>query len=481
MRWIVLYGLTGICFFGCNKNNDEHTDLPWDSEPFCGDGILDDGEVCDDGDLNSDQVKDVCRTNCTWFRCGDAVLDTDESCDDGGLLGGDGCSGFCIVETGTAEVEPNDHPQSGQDVVDRETIHGSLTDFDVDCFRFDIPEYGWIGGEVLPDLGEDCHSDHVLTVRNANNSVLATSFADPSTGACAFIEPLNDSDLQYMPEGSYALCIEGMLGSKVNSYSLVASVGDDSCDQEFPIPDGVDQDGDGIPDGCEDDDDNDGFLDSIDNCPNIPNSSTMAVWMTPEKGHFNRWLISGPYNGTDSPGDECEPALQAVTYFSDGEVTPAISDEVPGVPWRVAYEPDDRISFLDYYGGTTPREAYAVSWFFMPEEREGVLSMGADDGFRVWLDGEQIDSIPTCQGVSPDQYQWPVTLTTGWHRLTARVRDHGGSWGLMARILHEDGSTPMNDLELSIHPYGRWIDNQNDTDNDNIGDVCDPKPNDPDE
>jgi cysteine-rich repeat protein len=49
--------------------------------PFCGDGVVDAGELCDDGEENSDMTPDACRTNCTPPFCGDAVTDSTEECD----------------------------------------------------------------------------------------------------------------------------------------------------------------------------------------------------------------------------------------------------------------------------------------------------------------------------------------------------------------------------------------------------------------
>jgi cysteine-rich repeat protein len=37
----------------------------------------------------------ACRTNCTVPRCGDGILDGGEVCDDGNVIGGDGCSVDC--------------------------------------------------------------------------------------------------------------------------------------------------------------------------------------------------------------------------------------------------------------------------------------------------------------------------------------------------------------------------------------------------
>jgi uncharacterized repeat protein (TIGR01451 family) len=68
--------------------------------PECGDGIIDDGEECDDGENNSDTDPDACRTDCTLPFCGDGVLDpgNGEECDDGNNVDGDGCSATCQDE-----------------------------------------------------------------------------------------------------------------------------------------------------------------------------------------------------------------------------------------------------------------------------------------------------------------------------------------------------------------------------------------------
>ena len=108
---------------------------------LCGNGTLDEGEQCDDGNnvsgdyCSSDcqkiigscgdgriqfsvEVCDVggpcgtqyCTNNCQTFTgtCGDGIKQTPEGCDDGNTVSGDGCSDSCTLEgspwqcTGTA-------------------------------------------------------------------------------------------------------------------------------------------------------------------------------------------------------------------------------------------------------------------------------------------------------------------------------------------------------------------------------------------
>jgi cysteine-rich repeat protein len=62
---------------------------------ICGDGIVDIGEECDDGNLDN---TDACPNDCTLPFCGDAVIEGDEICDDGNIFSGDGCSSACLPE-----------------------------------------------------------------------------------------------------------------------------------------------------------------------------------------------------------------------------------------------------------------------------------------------------------------------------------------------------------------------------------------------
>ncbi len=61
----------------------------------CGNGILDMGEQCDDGNTVDG---DGCEADCTATRrCGNGIKDTGEACDDGNQTPGDGCENDCTA------------------------------------------------------------------------------------------------------------------------------------------------------------------------------------------------------------------------------------------------------------------------------------------------------------------------------------------------------------------------------------------------
>lgn len=66
------------------------------SEESCGNGIVDPGEGCDDGNtVPEDGCSDVCQTETT---CGNGLLDSGEMCDDCNATAGDGCSFDCVSD-----------------------------------------------------------------------------------------------------------------------------------------------------------------------------------------------------------------------------------------------------------------------------------------------------------------------------------------------------------------------------------------------
>jgi len=60
--------------------------------PKCGNGIVELGELCDDGNAND---LDECTTHCGPTSCGDGVVQTGEQCDDGNRDDGDACLSSC--------------------------------------------------------------------------------------------------------------------------------------------------------------------------------------------------------------------------------------------------------------------------------------------------------------------------------------------------------------------------------------------------
>jgi cysteine-rich repeat protein len=87
--------------------------------PGCGNGFVEPGETCDDGNTVTENCDyglmscEVCGSSCVFTGgitsyCGDNIFDpANEGCDDGDVTptSGDGCSATCTIETGFACIE----------------------------------------------------------------------------------------------------------------------------------------------------------------------------------------------------------------------------------------------------------------------------------------------------------------------------------------------------------------------------------------
>jgi cysteine-rich repeat protein len=100
----------------CDDGNQLDFDLcnsTCTSNEACGNGVVDAFEVCDDGNRTSG---DGCSAACDSFEtCGNGVIDSGEACDDGNQFDGDGCDSTCTSDEscGNAVLDPGEECDDG--------------------------------------------------------------------------------------------------------------------------------------------------------------------------------------------------------------------------------------------------------------------------------------------------------------------------------------------------------------------------------
>jgi cysteine-rich repeat protein len=121
----------------------------------CGNGVLEPGEKCDDGPLNSDTHPDACRTNCKLSGCGDGVLDAGEECEDDGSS--ESCTWDCLLIGVCGDGLLGPYEQCDDGAANSDTLPGACR---ADCVAHRC-------GDAVTDPGEACDGEPGCTLQCA--------------------------------------------------------------------------------------------------------------------------------------------------------------------------------------------------------------------------------------------------------------------------------------------------------------------------
>ncbi len=250
----------------------------------CGNGVLNAGEICDDGNtINGDGCETTCRRTdgqpCTMDNqchsgvcdpdsgtcepanvCGNGEVENAEVCDDGNSTDGDGCNTDCKLSD-TEECDDDTDCSSGVCDPDSDT-----------CEPANVCGNGATEGAEICDDGNSTDGDGCNTDCKLSDTEECDDDDDCSSGVCdnGVCEPalVCGNGVVEGDEG----CDDGNTASGDGCTSACKvedgepCVDDDDCesgvcDPQTNVCGGEDTDGDGIFDATDIDDDNDGILD----------------------------------------------------------------------------------------------------------------------------------------------------------------------------------------------------------------------------
>ena len=124
------------------------------------------------------------------------------------------------------------------------------------------------------------------------------------------------------------------------------------------------------------------------------------------------------------PELDMDPAADATYETSEGQVG-----------WRTAAR--DETAYLDLrelFAETDNVIAYVRFSVYAEEETATRLSIGTNDGARIWFNGELMASEHTGRRAEPHQHVIPVVLHEGRNDVLLKVENFGGNWGVYAAV-----------------------------------------------
>jgi hypothetical protein len=166
------------------------------------------------------------------------------------------------------------------------------------------------------------------------------------------------------------------------------------------------------------------------------------------------WQIIGPFANQQSKGLETVYPPETEIDFTQAYPAEGGTAKWQATSWQLPAPEADPSVFINLEKRFTPKDrvvAYAVTYIVSEREQPVVLSIGTDDGCKVWLNDALILTHPEPRPPEPGQDHVPVTLKQGVNRVVIKVANETGQWGLYFQVQGPNGA-PAEGLRSSLKP-----------------------------
>ncbi|OYT15521.1 MAG: hypothetical protein B7C24_12610, partial [Bacteroidetes bacterium 4572_77] len=172
----------------------------------------------------------------------------------------------------------------------------------------------------------------------------------------------------------------------------------------------------------------------------IPDYMKDLVKMAEQKtGFVNNWMVIGPFDtGAKEYLPDVIPPGFDKEYPPEKEIkfSKVYSGMNGDVQWKEAKT--TKKSLLDFnkiYSSNKGAIAYAYTEIESPNNRNILMTLGSDDGAKVWINGDLIFSKHIKRGATPDEEFLDVKLKKGKNTVLVKVENFDGGWGIFMRVV----------------------------------------------
>lgn len=192
-------------------------------------------------------------------------------------------------------------------------------------------------------------------------------------------------------------------------------------------------------------------------------------------GYICKWLLLSPFPNSVTPaaGDgildkALVPEESALTPYPGDPTRYRASFPKDEKAYRDAFElenqwdwfcsREDKVDLLPVATADRPGldsipihiVSYVACYLESPEDRQATLSIGSDDGYKIWLNGKLVARNRVYRACKPDENQYPVSLKKGWNRLVMKIEQAIGGYEFAIRFLDQEGKAMVLNHSLKL-------------------------------
>jgi pimeloyl-ACP methyl ester carboxylesterase len=179
-------------------------------------------------------------------------------------------------------------------------------------------------------------------------------------------------------------------------------------------------------------------------------------WKPGRSVFLQDWLILGsiPINGI---GEIDKDFLADYGGEADAQPTEGQVVKIGGVEFKwTATKTNDIVDLQKFFqGGRTENVvAYAYTTFERKEAGRFFLSLGSDDGVKVWLNGKMVHRVLTQRALTLDEDGLSLDGNAGTNHLLLKIQQGTGRWGFAVRMLENPSELNIitGNIDFSVVP-----------------------------
>ncbi len=162
-----------------------------------------------------------------------------------------------------------------------------------------------------------------------------------------------------------------------------------------------------------------------------------------DAGFIKNWMVIGPFDAdAEAHSPTIAPPGFDKKYPPEKEIK--LSKTYSGMNGDVSWSKETirksgKLDFNAIYYPNKGTIAYAYAEIESPDDRNAMITLGSDDGAKVWVNKKLVYSKHIWRGAVPDDEFIDIQLNKGKNTILVKVENGGAGWELIVRLIDPNG------------------------------------------